>query len=222
MDYQVYPEIGFGDIADYGALPSDLGMAFGSMAGILAVVYLVVFLFSIASYIMQSIAFMKMAKKVGVAHSWLAFIPIGNVYILGRIADAGKAKHTNTRRMMISTALFFVVYVLLIALVVAAALSAPMADEFPMQFVLPMLLMVLVFFAIVICLAVFEYIAIYHICDNFGGDNGVAYFVGVLLGTFFVPIVAVVLFLILAGKTPKVTDAPVITPIVEQPADSVF
>lgn len=222
MDYQVYPEFGFGDFADYGALPSDIGSAFGSMAGVFAVVYMVAFLFGIAIYIAQSIAFMKMAKKVGVRNGWLSFIPIGNIYILGRVADAGKEKRINTIRMMISTVIVVAVYVLLVALLIAAIVTDPMADEMPALFLVPTIVSCLVILVAAICLAVFEYIAMYRICDNFGGKDGTVYFVGVLLGTFFMPIVTVVLFLILAGKTPEITDAPIITPVVEHPTDSVF
>ncbi len=212
MEYLAYPD----------TVGNVYGVGLGAMAGVMTVVYAVMFLFGIAMYIMQAIAFMKMAKKTGVRHGWLSFIPVGNIYIIGRIADAGKGKRTNTKRLMGSFIAFLIIYVLFIVLLVAAIISAPMADTLPSAFIAPMIIMVLAIFAIAICLAVFEYIAYYHISTNFGGEGGVAYFIGILLGMFLMPIVSVILFLILSGKTPALSDEPQIITATATETDSVF
>lgn len=53
-----------------------------------AAIILMVFFFSIIGilcYIFSAIGFMKMAKKAEIENAWLAWIPIGNCYILGEL-----------------------------------------------------------------------------------------------------------------------------------------
>ncbi len=204
---------------DYGYYDYDT-VAFG----VAAVVWLVIMLFGLATYILSGIAMLRMAKKTGVNNGWLAFIPVGNCYILGRIADAGRGKRTVTRALMggmIALAVLMVVYFVLL---IGAVLSSPMADEVPLGFAIALILWALVVIVLSIVLSVFEYIAYYRMAKNFGGANGTAYFVGILLGGFFVPVVVVILLLILSGKTPALTDFPQVQPAVEPPVqtDSVF
>lgn len=223
MDYQVYPDVSFGEFPEYAASGADFGAAFGTMFGLFVAIYAVALLFGIAMYVMNAIALMRMAKKTGVSRGWLAFIPIGDIYILGRISDAGKEKRTRTRMLMTTVIIIAVLYVLWIAVLIGAIVAAPMADTIPDAFILPLFAMLAVLMIAAICLTVFQCIAYYHICDNFGGDSGVGYFIGLLLGFFFIPIVSVVLLLVLSGKQPKATDLPVITPVVsEEKTDSVF
>lgn len=40
---------------------------------------------AIVSYFLSSIALMKMAQTEGVSESWLAWIPVGNLYIVGKL-----------------------------------------------------------------------------------------------------------------------------------------
>ena len=47
-------------------------------------------LIALIFYILQSIAFMKLAKRNNINHSWLAFIPVANTYIFGQIARLKK------------------------------------------------------------------------------------------------------------------------------------
>lgn len=42
-------------------------------------------LFVFLNYILSSIAIMKMGQRAGIDESWLAWIPIGNLYIIGRL-----------------------------------------------------------------------------------------------------------------------------------------
>lgn len=219
MDYQVYPDASFGEFPEYVAPGAELG----AMFGLFIVIYIVAFILGIAMYVMNAIALMRMAKKVGVSKGWLAFIPIGDIYMLGRISDAGKGKRTRTKMLMVTTIILFVLYILWFAVLIGAAVAAPMADEIPDMFIAPLFIMLALMMVAAICLTVFEFIAYYHICDNFGGSNGVSYFIGLLLGFFFMPIVSVILLLILSGKQPALTDMPVEVPVIaEEKTDSVF
>lgn len=53
----------------------------------IAVFYLALFAFAIASYILQGIGLMTMAKKLMIANPWMSFIPVAQLYLLGKIAE---------------------------------------------------------------------------------------------------------------------------------------
>ena len=45
------------------------------------------FAFSIAAYILTALALYAMAKRRGIRHAWLAWVPVGNAWIQGNISD---------------------------------------------------------------------------------------------------------------------------------------
>lgn len=73
------------DMAD---MFEDMGLAFGSMAGgflagLLAVLLFILVIF-IAFYVFKSIVLFKVAKRRGVENAWLAWIPYGDMWTLGK------------------------------------------------------------------------------------------------------------------------------------------
>lgn len=56
----------------------------GLIAG-LGIFALIFFIFVIALYVIQSLALMGIAQKKGIDYAWLAWIPIGNLYIIGKV-----------------------------------------------------------------------------------------------------------------------------------------
>jgi|GEM_PF-1061859 len=79
----------------------DLERMFSEAMGT-AAVWLYISCFGIlAAYVLNAIAVMMMASKLGIANSWLSFIPFGDMYMRGRVADVGSTKSTNTSRLMV-------------------------------------------------------------------------------------------------------------------------
>ena len=68
------------------------------MVGILLVAYLFIILIGIASYIMNAVAFQRIASKRLIKNAWLAWIPIANSWIIGSIADEYDEKNGIKRR----------------------------------------------------------------------------------------------------------------------------
>lgn len=50
-------------------------------------IYLVTFGLSIASYVLNSLGMYTIAKRRGIHNPWLAWVPVGNVWLLGSISD---------------------------------------------------------------------------------------------------------------------------------------
>ena len=62
-------------------------------------------LVSLAAYVLQAIGFYTIAKRRGIRHAWLAWVPVGCVWILGSISDDFKERLTgrphNKRKLLI-------------------------------------------------------------------------------------------------------------------------
>lgn len=55
-------------------------------------------LVSVAVYVLQAIGLYTIAKRRGIRHAWLAWVPVGFVWILGSISDDFKARLTGKLR----------------------------------------------------------------------------------------------------------------------------
>ena len=56
------------------------------------IILIICLLSGLIFYILQSIGLMKLAKRNNIKHSWLAFIPVANTYIYGKVAFEDKIK----------------------------------------------------------------------------------------------------------------------------------
>ena len=74
--------------------------AAGVALAILLIFLLVMLAISIVSYVLGSVGFYRIAKRRGIHHAWLAWVPVGNGWLLGSISDHYQyvAKHKVTKR----------------------------------------------------------------------------------------------------------------------------
>ena len=92
--------------------------ALGGVLGVVLIIYLVIMLFAsiygIISYILTGLGTYTIANRRGIKNAWLAWIPVGSSWILGRISDQYQqaAKGKNTRRGVLLIVLYFVTLVL--------------------------------------------------------------------------------------------------------------
>ena len=89
---------------DYGTATSDISGFAGVFLGILLVFYLFVIAFGVAMYVLQSVGYYQIAKRRGIHNPWLAWLPVGNMWILGSISDqyqyVAKGKLRNRRKLL--------------------------------------------------------------------------------------------------------------------------
>ena len=86
-----------------GAAEGVLIGAAGIVAGVLLLVWLVAMAFSVVSYVLSAVGMYRIAKRRGIHHAWLAWIPIGSSWLLGSISDHYQyvAKQKVTKRRVI-------------------------------------------------------------------------------------------------------------------------
>lgn len=70
----------------------EIAFATGAGLGIGLIIVLFAFLFvllifSVVAYVFQGIGIMKMHEKLGLKNGWLAFVPYGNFFAIGKVAE---------------------------------------------------------------------------------------------------------------------------------------
>ena len=86
---------------NFSGLDGPLGAVFAVLGGMI----LVAILLGIAAYVLSSLGVSRLAYNRGIPHSWLAWIPLAGLYILGCIADDIAARRgerpTNYRTLLL-------------------------------------------------------------------------------------------------------------------------
>ncbi len=151
-----------------------------SIFGVLLVIYLLLFAFSLVCYVFQALSLSAIAKRRNVSKPWLAWIPIGNMWLMGCLSDQFQAytrnKVTNRRKVLMGLvvalfalfALFIVVTVLAAVMESEAALAIAVVGG--MAFYFGML-------GITIALVVIEYMVLYDIFNSCDPGNATAFLI---------------------------------------------
>ena len=179
----MYPEYFDAPIAGVEAAES---FAIGMMIFLL-VFYLIAMVVSIVMYVLQSVSLYSIAKRRGIHHPWLAWIPIGDAWIVGSISDqyqyVAKAKVRNRRKVLVG--LYIAMYALMVAMIVAEVGMILAIEMNGLEAIAPALTilgiaMVMLVIAVLAC--VFYYIALYDLFVSCDPGNAVVYLV---VGIFF-------------------------------------
>lgn len=209
----------------YGNALDSLGTMFLIMLGI----YALVGIYAIAAYIMGSLGNYTIANRRGIKHPWLAWIPFGNLWILGSIADQyqfvsmGQVK--NRRKVLVglqiantvvALAIFGVYIKLIVDILITAGGDIERVDPVSGGMtILVMLLLCLVIWVLSIILMVFRYISLYNLFASCNPDTKVAFILLSILLSFIEP------FLVFACRNkdlgmPPRREAPVA--VIQPPA----
>lgn len=221
------------DYEMFGAIDPEFNSIVPTLANIYLVAFGIALLVGLAYYIMNGIALLRMAKRAGVKHGWLGFVPIADNWLLGRLSDVGSPRRHSGARLLgfaIATACSGICSLIalgsmFVRLIADENLYATVSDEAAVQMVLssagPLLIFFLIMFACAVCTAVFQCMALYRVGVNFGGGG---FGIALLLTIFFCPLATYIILLILSGKTPACTDgAPTLSaPQSDAPTDSVL
>ena len=185
------------------------------------VAMLVSTLVSIVFYVLQSVGFYSIAKRRGIHHPWLAWIPVGNMWILGSISDqyqfVAKGRVKSRRKTLLGLQIAITVCVVLCG--VAGFFLGFFATEAEMsgmttgtEMVGPALLLIaayLALFVISVVLCVFQYIACYDLFTSCSPNNGVLFLVLSILFNITLPIFIFALRKKDGGMPPRRAQVPV-------------
>lgn len=158
--------------------------AVGIVTGILLVVWFLAMGFSLVLYVLNAVGMYRIAKRRGIHHAWLAWVPIGCNWLLGSISDhyqyVVKQKVTSRRKILLILSLVTVVVSFLMTggVVAIAMASGSAADN--VAFSLSIALVVIAYLAMMglaVAITVFCYIAYYDLFRSCRPNNAVLFLV---------------------------------------------
>ena len=162
---------------DYGfeyAFPDAMGGAavgaMGVVTGILLIVCFLAMGFSVVMYVLNAVGLYRIAKRRGIHHAWLAWVPIGCNWLLGSISDhyqyVAKQKATSRRKVLLILSLVLIacLFVLIGGVVALVVASESVAGESAMVLAVALMLIAyLGMLGLAIAITVFCYIAYYDL-----------------------------------------------------------
>lgn len=169
-------------------IPEAMG---AGVLGVFVLVYVLILLFasalSMVSYVLQSLGLYTIAERRGIRHSWLAWVPLGNLWMLGSISDQyqylAKGKIKNRRKVMLGLSIGLVVVYLI--WFVGLMMSAFAGEEYVT--VLLMVLGIIALFTVAIILTVLQYMAYFDLYSSCQPSNAVLYLVLSIVFTVTMP-----------------------------------
>ncbi len=162
------------------------------------VFYLLMFAFAVVTYILNALGVYTIAKRRGIHHPWLAWIPVADMWVLGSISDqyqyVAKGRTRSRRKVLLGLTIGMLASLIpMLASVVAAVVSevagAAASDAMLGASIAVMLLTYFALIILAIVLAVFQYIALYDLFASCDPGNAVTYlvlsiFLGVVMPFF--------------------------------------
>lgn len=85
--------------------------------------------YSLVAYVVQGVTLLKISKKLGVSHGWMAFVPVACHYLLGKMSEEDcKHYHPNkkVKKWRVIYPIFFGIYIVLNVLGGAFFFIAPL------------------------------------------------------------------------------------------------
>lgn len=151
-------------------------------------------LFLAPLYILNVLGLYKIANRRGICHAWLAWIPLGDAWILGRISDQYQALVLQKQKkrgliLLLLRSGLCIAYVLIMVLFLGglASLEADATQAQAFRALLPAIIVILFGIAGSIAATVFTYLAKYDLFRSCDPKNAVAYLIGCLIVKFVVP-----------------------------------
>jgi len=199
--------------------------AMGTAIGILVVFYFLILFFAfaigIASYVLSSLGLYTIADRRGIRNAWLAWVPIGNTWLLGSISDqyqyVTKGKVTNRRKILLALNIGLVAVYIGWIIAMIGAMFSEMIGATLLFIVLGWLL----FMAVWVTICVFLYMSYYDLFRSCQPSNAVLYLVLSILISVTLPFFVFFCRKKDLGMPPRKQPAPqpVAVPTVEPVAD---
>ncbi len=156
-------------------------------------------LYSIAVYILHALGLYTIANRRGIHHPWLAWVPLGNVWILGSISDqyryVARGQVKNRRKVLLAIAIIVIVIALAVSVLaivlmvnaINAEITGASIDAQIMPLAIGMLICSLVIMALSVIDLVIEYMCYYDLFVSCTPDNGVVFLVLGIVFSFLLP-----------------------------------
>lgn len=193
-------------------------------------IYLVTFGLSIASYVLNSLGMYTIAKRRGIHNPWLAWVPVGNVWLLGSISDqyqyVAKGNVRNRRKVLLGLNIAVAVgSVLVLVMAFAAGVSIGLSEGSSSAATgaavgasfAGIVLLELAMIVVALVQVVFTYIALYDLYASCEPGNAVLYLILSIIIQITMPIFVFICRKKDQGMPPR--RKAVTEPVWEQPEE---
>ena len=226
--YDIYPDMDMGFGGDE---------AFGVTFLLIYLFYfLIIGLASLATYVLTSWGTYSIAKRRGIRNPWLAWIPVGNVWILGCISDQyryvarGQVKNKRKALLVLNILLYITLIVMLVLCFVLifqmissgfGHVQPPMGtdafEESVIGSMVGLLGVYLVMLGVSVACTILQYMALYDLYASCDPSNKVLYLVLNIFVSITLPIFIFICRNQDLGMPPKKAEEPV-APVTPEPA----
>ncbi|MBP3321336.1 MAG: hypothetical protein J6M12_03190 [Clostridia bacterium] len=194
------------------------------IVGIMAVIALalwgVLMLWVLVTYVLSSVSLMKISKKLGVEKGWLAFIPMANYWLMGKLAEEdGKRYHPEKKQKkwgkiyltagivyLVATLLLTVAFIIFTTVFTIMGVRNGEMTAASVSFVQNLVQIVFNFlvYAMMIVVMIFGYIVLYKLYHVMAGSSAT----WMLILSIFVPVAQLVIMLLLAFSSKYPVEGP--------------
>lgn len=156
----------------------------GLVAGIFLIVYLLALAFSVVSYVLGAVGAYRIAKRRGIHHAWLSWIPVGSSWLLGSISDhyqyVVKQKVTKRRKVLLILSIICTVMGFVFGTGAGILTAAEIAGDLSAGAILSVAMMAIGYLGLMglsIAITVICYIAYYDLFRSCKPGNAVLFLV---------------------------------------------
>lgn len=179
---------------DYSAPVSEAAFGVAGFALVFILLfYLLLLAWCVVNYVLYSLSIYKIAQRRGIHHPWLAWLPLGNVWVLGSISDqyqyVVKNRVCSRRKVLLGLSIGMCATIIPAFIALFSAIFSEITGSYTASEALigvTVALLLLAYLATVvltIIMLVFEYIALYDLFSSCDPSNAVLYLVlSILLG----------------------------------------
>ena len=172
--------------------PAEMMDTFAIVMVVILAIYAIMMAFAILSYVLRSIGLYSIAKRRGIHNPWLAWIPIGDQWIIGSISDqyqyVAKGKIRNRRKVLLGLSIG--TYAAAIIMIVAEIVMTIALLDTSLAAIAPALVVGVLGLALLgasITMLVFFYIALHDMYQSCHPENAVMFLVLGIFMSFLQP-----------------------------------
>lgn len=205
----MYPRFwGFRGFDGVRGFDGNAQMAINVLWGILAAALVIVLMVSVVFLVFRGLGLARMAKRKNIPHGWMGFVPVLNLYLLGKISNMPDKRRRSDVVMLVlgilafvSTAIFLAYFCPLVELALRASINPRLASnmtESVFSLLWGMMATTFICTGFSIARDVIKFIALNRIYKQFSPDNSTLMTVFTVLSAelFGIPIAPFLLFAI--------------------------
>lgn len=176
----------------YPGLGEGFAMGFvGVVLALIVIFALVALVVSVTSYVLSAIGLYRIAKRRGIHHAWLAWIPVANSWLLGSVSDHYQyvSNHKITKRRTVLLILSIVIWALSVVQGICTGLVGIMsgADGYIMGMSIVIGVLSFAIMGASVALMVFGYMAYYDLFRSCKPGSAVLFLVLGIIFSFTLP-----------------------------------